>query len=138
MTDKERLMDLVGISWTKIPQELWKAARQEFYNGRIEWYEHSKEARLPQKKTSDNMEEVVEDLDAMTTGIRTEGSFDYIEKEFSKLKENDFDGLYKISISDGDGGKTNTLTLDKDSLMELKELLKSSKTYKSHSGNNSN
>lgn len=60
--------------------------------------------------------------------------FDYIDNQFDKIPKNDFDELWKLQISNGAGGKTNTLSLSEEGLMKLKEILKSESTYRNNAG----
>ena len=117
--------------WVQVPEHFYKIARELSFKGKIEWYERTKEAKLNNK---DPIDSIAEAIGSMVSNESSTDKFDYVERQFEKIPKNEFDGLWKLQISNGADGKTNTFSLSESGLIKLKKILKSEPSYRNNAG----
>ena len=134
LTTPEKYGATVNASgWIQVPIFFYEIARELSFKGTIEWYERTKEAKL-KNKNQDQIESVAEAIGAMISNEASTDKFDYVERQFERIPKNEFDGLWKLQISNDAGGKTNTFSLSEEGLLKLKEILKAEPSYRNNAG----
>lgn len=124
LSDPQRYGAETNGAWVKVPEHFYKAARQLSYNGKIEWFERTKEAKMA-KEEINVMESVCEALGSIASP-RLEVNEDYIGGQFERLDTES--KIFTMQIRDEKGGKTNFLNISPDDLQKIKSILQASKT----------